>query len=252
MSAATDELIAIMDKLLGEGGCPWDREQTHNSLSRYLIEETYEVLEAINEGDMNKLREELGDLLLQVVFHSALAEREGAFTFDDVAQTVAQKMVSRHPHVFGDMDLKTSNDVLNNWEQFKKKEGKKHLLEGIPQFLPALMRAEKIQEKAARVGFDWPTVDGALEKFQEEVEELSRAQNAEEAQEEMGDVFFALVNIARLKNIEPEQALQGSNDKFSRRIEYMEDRLKERGKEFRQLTLEELDRIWEEAKQKGL
>lgn len=252
MSAATDELIAVMDKLLGEGGCPWDREQTHNSLSRYLIEETYEVLEAINEGDMNKLREELGDLLLQVVFHSALAEREGAFTFDDVAQTVAQKMVDRHPHVFGDMDLKTSNDVLNNWEQFKQKEGKKRLLEGIPAFLPALMRAEKIQEKAARVGFDWPTVDGALEKFQEEVEELSRAQNAEEAQEEMGDVFFALVNIARLKNIEPELALQGSNNKFSRRIEYMEDRLKERGQEFKQLNLEELDQLWEEAKHKGL
>ncbi|HBQ86095.1 MAG TPA: nucleoside triphosphate pyrophosphohydrolase [Syntrophomonas sp.] len=252
MSGGIDELIAIMDRLLGEGGCPWDREQTHNSLARYLIEETYEVLEAINEGDMNKLREELGDLLLQVVFHSALAEREGQFTFDDVARTVANKMVDRHPHVFGDMDLKTSNDVLNNWEQFKKKEGKKRLLEGIPEFLPALMRAEKIQEKAARVGFDWPTVDGALEKFQEEVEELSQAETGPEIEEEMGDVIFALVNIARLRNIEPEQALQASNHKFSRRIEYMEDRLKEKGHEFKDLSLEELDLIWEEAKQRGL
>jgi tetrapyrrole methylase family protein/MazG family protein len=252
MSAATDELIAVMDRLLGEDGCPWDREQTHTSLARFLIEETYEVVEAINSGDMNKLREELGDLLLQVVFHSALAAKEGAFSFDDVARSEAHKMIQRHPHVFGDMDLKTSNDVLNNWEQFKKKEGKKHLLEGIPSFLPALMRAEKIQEKAARVGFDWPTVDGALEKFQEEVEELSRSSNHAEASEEMGDVLFALVNIARLMNIEPEQALQASNDKFSRRIAFMEKRLKERKQEFRELKLEELDKIWEEAKNKGL
>lgn len=252
MSTATDELIAIMDRLLGEGGCPWDREQTHTSLARYLIEETYEVLEAIQDGDMNKLREELGDLLLQVVFHSALASREGSFQFDDVARAETHKMINRHPHVFGNMDLKTSDDVLNNWEQFKKQEGKNRLLEGIPGFLPALMRAEKMQEKAARVGFDWPSVDGALEKFKEEVEELSRAQSVPELEEEMGDVFFALVNVARLKNIEPEQALQASNDKFNRRISFIEDQLKLGGQEFHDLTLKELDAIWDQAKRNGL
>jgi tetrapyrrole methylase family protein/MazG family protein len=252
MSAAIDELANIMDKLLGEGGCPWDREQTHTSLTRYLIEETYEVLEAIDLCDMHKLREELGDLLLQVVFHAALAEREGAFNLDDVAGTVTRKMIDRHPHVFGTMDLKTSDDVLNNWEQFKKKEGKKNLLEGIPAFLPALMRAEKMQEKAARVGFDWPVVEGAVEKLKEEVEELSRAESSKELEEEMGDVFFALVNVARLKNIEPEQALQRSNDKFNRRIGFMEERLQAEHKEFQDLTLEQLDQLWEEAKSKGL
>lgn len=252
MSDAIKELNAVMDRLLGEGGCPWDREQTHKSLARYLIEETYEVLEAINDGDMNKLREELGDLLLQVVFHSALANREGAFSFDDVARTETRKMIDRHPHVFGDMDLKTSDDVLNNWEGFKKKEGKQHLLEGIPPFLPALMRAEKMQEKAARVGFDWPAVEGALDKFKEEVEELAQAENRPELEEEMGDVFFALVNVARLKDIEPEQALQRCNDKFNRRIRFMEDRLKDRDRQFQDLSLEELDQIWEEAKNKGL
>jgi tetrapyrrole methylase family protein/MazG family protein len=161
-------------------------------------------------------------------------------------------MIDRHPHVFGTMDLKTSDDVLNNWEQFKKKEGKKNLLEGIPAFLPALMRAEKMQEKAARVGFDWPVVEGAVEKLKEEVEELSRAESSKELEEEMGDVFFALVNVARLKNIEPEQALQRSNDKFNRRIGFMEERLQAEHKEFQDLTLEQLDQLWEEAKSKGL
>lgn len=252
MSASTDELLTIMDKLLGEGGCPWDREQTHTSLARYLLEETYEVLEAIKEGDMNKLREELGDLLLQVVFHSALAQREGHFSFDDVAQTVSHKMINRHPHVFGHMDLKTSEDVLDNWEGFKKKEGKKRLLEGIPSFLPALMRAEKMQEKAARVGFDWPGVEGAVEKFKEEVDEFIQADNQEQAEEEMGDVFFALVNVARLKNIEPEQALQRCSDKFNRRLNYIEDKLQAMDKDFKDFNLEQLDAIWDEAKQKGL
>lgn len=207
-SEALDELSAIMDRLLGEGGCPWDREQTHLTLVRYLIEETYEVIEAINEQDMHKLCEELGDLLLQIVFHAALAKQEGHFDFADVTRTVSKKMVDRHPHVFGTMQLNTSADVLDKWEGFKKKEGKKFLLEGIPQALPALMRAEKIQEKASRVGFDWPGVEGAVEKFKEEIDELSHASNIDETTEEMGDVFFALVNVARLKQVDAEQALQ--------------------------------------------
>jgi tetrapyrrole methylase family protein/MazG family protein len=250
---AIDELIEIMERLLGPDGCPWDREQTHESLIRYLIEESYEVIEAINEQDMNKLREELGDLLLQVVFHAALGRREGHFDFSAIVRGVSRKMIMRHPHVFGDAArLNTGDDVMEVWEGFKQKEGKKYLLEGIPKNLPALMRAEKVQEKAARVGFDWPSVDGALEKFKEEVDELCQAVNREEQIQEWGDVFFALVNIARLQNIEPEQALQASNDKFTRRFNYIENQIKAAGKDFSQMSLEEMDAIWDEAKTKGL
>ncbi len=246
------ELIEVMDKLLGEEGCPWDREQTHESLQRYLLEETYEVMEAIQESDMNKLREELGDLLLQVVFHAMLAEKAGNFTLDDVVHIISQKMIQRHPHVFGNMDLKTSDDVMENWEGFKKKEGKKYLLEGIPKFLPALLRALKMQEKAARVGFDWPVLEGAIDKFKEEVLELKNAQDDQQLKEEMGDIFFALVNIARMKNINPEEALQLSNDKFLRRFNYIEEQIKNKGLGFNDYNLEELDKIWNEAKSKGL
>lgn len=249
---AIEELIAVMDRLLGPDGCPWDREQTHESLTRYLIEESYEVIDAIKTGDMEKLEEELGDLLLQVVFHAALAKREKQFDFSGVASTVSRKMINRHPHVFGSMNLETSDDVMNIWEGLKKKEGKKYILEGIPNMLPALMRAEKMQEKAARVGFDWPEVEGALDKFKEEVDELCNAANEQEVKEEMGDVLFALVNVARMKKIEPEEALQASNDKFARRFNYIEEQIKNSGKKFSDLNLQEMDIIWEEAKTKGL
>lgn len=248
---AIDDLLEVMDRLLGPQGCPWDREQTHQTLVRYLIEESYEVIEAIKEQDMNKLREELGDLLLQVVFHAALAEREGHFSFTEVVRTVEQKMIRRHPHVFADLDLQTSDDVMDHWEGFKQQEGKKHLLEGIPVMLPALLRAEKLQSKAARVGFDWPTVDGALEKFKEEADELAQA-SGDEIQEEMGDLLFALVNIARIKGVEPEQALQGSNDKFVRRFRYIEESVKSSGQELTEVDLAQMDYYWEEAKAKGL
>jgi tetrapyrrole methylase family protein/MazG family protein len=249
---ALEELIAIMDRLLGEGGCPWDREQTHQSLVRYLIEETYEVIDTINQGDMDELATELGDLLLQIVFHAALAERAGHFDFAEVARHVSRKMVDRHPHVFGSMHLETADDVLDNWEGFKKREGKKYLLEGIPQGLPALMRAEKMQEKAARVGFDWQDAQGALEKFQEEVEELVRAKDQADKFEETGDLIFALVNIARLEGVEPEQALQSSSNKFARRFHYIEQKLENSGQKFEDMSLKELDLIWDEAKLKGL
>ena len=253
MSTAIDELVEVMDRLLGPQGCPWDREQTHESLIRYLIEESYEVIEAINENDMEKLREELGDLLLQVVFHAALAQREGHFDFSDVSHTVSRKMVLRHPHVFGDAkQLQTGDEVMEVWDGFKRREGQQYLLGGIPKILPALMRAEKIQEKAARVGFDWPNVNGALEKVREEIEELSRAENEAEVLEEWGDIFFALVNVARLKNIEPEQALQACNDKFTRRFNYIEDKIKQAGKDFADLDLEEMDVLWDESKTKEL
>lgn len=249
---AIEGLLQVMDRLLAPDGCPWDREQSHESLVRYLVEESYEVIEAINSQDMNKLREELGDLLLQVVFHAALAKREGQFDFAAVAKTVEKKMIDRHPHVFADMNLKTSDDVMDNWEDFKKKEGKKSLLEGIPKSLPALLRAVLMQEKAARVGFDWPSVDGALDKLKEEVEEFCQADNSKEMLEEMGDIFFALVNVARLKNIEPEQALQACNDKFARRFNYIEENVKESGRQLKELSLEEMDLLWDEAKTQGL
>lgn len=245
-------LLEVMDRLLGADGCPWDREQTHHSLARYLLEETYEVLEAIQTENMDELKEELGDVLLQVVFHAALAEREKLFTFGQVAESISQKMINRHPHVFAAMDLKTSDDVMSHWEGFKKKEGKKYLLAGIPRQLPALLRAEKMQTKAARVGFDWPSVDGALEKLSEEVGEVAQAENAMEIEAEMGDVFFALVNVARLKGIDPEAALQKSNDKFLRRFNYIEEKINAQAQNFENYSLEQLDEMWDEAKVKGL
>ncbi len=245
-------MLEIMERLLSPGGCPWDREQTHESLVRYLIEECYEVIEAIKAGDMNQLREELGDVLLQVVFHSALAAHKGDFTFDDVVRGVSDKMVARHPHVFSDLPLTTSDQVMQNWDRFKKKEGKKELLDGIPRQLPALLRAEKMQEKAARVGFDWPDATGALEKVQEEAVEFSQARNKTEMTGEMGDLLFALVNLARLKEIEPEQALQATSDKFARRISYIENKIRSQGLEWEDFSLEQLDQIWEEAKSRGL
>lgn len=243
-----DELVEVMDRLLGPGGCPWDREQTHASLTRYLIEETYEVVEAIDENDMAQLKEELGDLLLQIVFHSALAARQGAFDLNQVTKTVTEKMINRHPHVFGTMQLDTSDDVLDKWEGFKKKEGKRRVLEGIPKHLPALMRAEKMQAKAARVGFDWPVIDGAMDKLVEEVRELARAENQEQVAEEMGDVLFAVVNIARFLGVDPEDALQKTNNKFAYRFGYVEQVLKDKAKRWEEVTLEQMDTIWDEAK----
>ncbi len=247
-----EQLMKIMDRLLGPQGCPWDREQTHESLIRYLIEESYEVIDAIQSGAMNKLKEELGDLLLQVVFHAALAEREGFFNLTDVIQTVSSKMIDRHPHVFSSMKLNTSDDVMEHWETFKRREEKRTVLEGIPKMLPALMRAEKLQEKASRVGFDWPQVDGAIEKFKEEIEEFKQAQKYEQQVEEIGDILFALVNIGRMKQIEMEQTLQAANDKFSRRFNYIEEKISAEGKVFEETGLEEMDLLWDEAKAKGL
>ncbi|SHG43439.1 tetrapyrrole methylase family protein / MazG family protein [Thermosyntropha lipolytica DSM 11003] len=249
---AIEELLEVMDRLLGENGCPWDRAQTHESLLRYLLEETYEVIEAVKDGDMDKLEEELGDLLLQVVFHAALARKEGFFDFADIALRIKDKMIKRHPHVFGEDRLSTPDDVMEVWEKFKKREGKKYILEGIPSMLPALLRAYKIQEKAARVGFDWPDVEGALDKFKEEIEELKKARDREELKEEIGDIFFALVNIARMQGIEPEEALQATNDKFVRRFNYVEEQVKASGRDFSGFTLEELDGFWEKAKKIGL
>ena len=241
-------LLEVVQTLLGENGCPWDREQTHATLTRYLLEEAYEVIDAIETGEPKALQEELGDVLFQVVFHAALAEKAGWFNFADVVNTVKTKMVSRHPHVFGEMSLTTSDDVMNHWENFKKQEGKKALLDGIPPMLPALLRAYKLQEKAARVGFDWPTSAGAWDKLQEELQEYQAATLTEDRLEEMGDMIFALVNCARLEGIEAEAALQKANQKFIRRFAYIEQKVLASAKPWESYSLAELDQWWDEAK----
>ncbi|ABS20426.1 MULTISPECIES: nucleoside triphosphate pyrophosphohydrolase [Bacillus cereus group] len=250
-----DVLREIIAELRGPNGCPWDKKQTHQSLKKYLIEEAYEVLEAIDEEDDDHLVEELGDVLLQVMLHAQIGEDEGWFSIDDIIQTLSEKMVRRHPHVFGEVDVKDEEDVLSNWEEIKKKEKgnvRESVLAGIPKGLPQLMRAYEIQKKAGKVGFDWadvqPMKEKALEEweeFQQEVEKMDR----EKMLGEFGDVLFAFVNIARYYNLNPEEALHVTNEKFMRRFLYMEAKIAEMNKEIQQFTLEQLDVLWEEAKQ---
>ena len=241
-----EKLQSIMKQLLSENGCPWDREQTHESLIRYLIEESYEVIDAIQRKDTANLKEELGDVLFQVVFHASLCEKDGEFTLADVIEDESQKMIQRHPHVFGNQPrLEKGEQVEAIWESMKKKE---HILDGIPQGLPALLRAHKIQEKAAKTGFDWPDAGGAWQKVYEELEEVKEAQSQEHKAEEMGDVFFALVNAVRLSGMESEEIVQKANQKFIRRFSYIEEQVKASRKPWESYTLEELDQFWDEAK----
>jgi len=249
------ELIEVQRRLLAPGGCPWDREQNHRSLVRYLLEESYEVIDAIYANDPAKLREELGDLLLQVVFHAALAEEQGQFDLADVVHDITSKMITRHPHVFGTMELNTADQVLSKWEGFKAQEGKKTIMEGIPEHLPALLRAFKLQEKAARVGFDWDHIGGAWDKLAEETEELKAAVaegSPEHLEEELGDYLFALVNISRFLKVMPEEALHKTNAKFLRRFNYIEQQLVRSGRKFSDVDLVVMDGLWDEAKAKGL
>ena len=248
-----DPLMQVMHTLRSPGGCPWDREQTHQSLKRYLIEETYEVIEAIEEENMNKICEELGDLLLQIVFHSQLAEERNIFDINAVIKRVKEKMIRRHPHVFGDKEIKTSQEVEHTWANIKANEkalqAGEQLLMDIPRGLPALMRAEKLQKRAAGVGFEWEEIDGAIEKLFEEIEEIEEAcrEKGKEAQvEEMGDILFAVVNIARYLEIDPEEALNQTNNKFIRRFNYIERHAE---KALQDMSLEEMDKLWDKAKQ---
>jgi tetrapyrrole methylase family protein/MazG family protein len=252
-----DPLVEVMSKLRGEGGCPWDREQDHRSLKPYLLEESYEVIETIDDGDMYKMEEELGDLLLQVVFHAQIAREEGYFDMNGVISSVVDKMIYRHPHVFGKTKVENSDEVLVNWEKLKEKErgGKKEesIFEHIPKGLPALLFAHKLQKKAAKVGFDWPNVEGAWDKVGEEIEEFARAfakKDKEHQQEEIGDLIFALVNVARMLGLNAEIALQEANAKFVRRFRHIEKRVREAGRNLEELSLEEMDALWEEAKEK--
>jgi len=248
------DLLSIMARLRGVGGCPWDREQTRESLRPFLIEETYEVLEALESGHPAAIREELGDLLFQVVFHTWIAEEQGEFTMDDLLAALVDKMVRRHPHVFGDRSLRTAAEALAQWEAIKQGEGsedRRSALHGIPRRLPALLRAQRFQHRASRVGFDWRAPGEAMEKVREEVAEVDavlRDGRPEGVGEELGDLLFAVVNVARLASVDPEVALQGAIDRFRQRFQAMESLANEEGREFGSLTLPEKEELWAKAK----
>ena len=272
---------SIMARLRAPGGCPWDREQTFDTIKRYTLEETYEVLEAIDNKDWKELTGELGDLLLQVLFYAEMAEEQGSFTIDDVLDALANKLIYRHPHVFGDTKADDSAQVLKNWEALKAEEKRKSLLtsgetlqpgtplllEGVSTKMPALQEAHKISSKAAHVGFDWPDVQGLFEKLSEETGELqehlahlaSPGSNSsakpeippelrEQVEGEVGDLFFVLVNIARYLSVDPESALRKTNRKFRRRFGSVEERLREQGRRLEDATLEEMEALWQQAK----
>lgn len=249
------DLLEIMALLRSENGCPWDREQNHESLKKYLIEETYEVLEAIDLKDKNKISEELGDLLLQIVFHSQIGKENGTFDISDVITDVSRKMILRHTHVFGEDKAETADDVVDIWEKIKKREkgitSHTGALKDIPSNLPSLMRSYKVQQKAAQVGFDWDHVEDAFAKLEEEIQELKdvyKSNNMERITDELGDVLFSVVNVSRYLKIQPELALTGTINKFIKRFEYIEVESKKVGKRIEDMTLTEMDELWEKAK----
>jgi tetrapyrrole methylase family protein/MazG family protein len=252
------ELRRIIAQLRGPNGCPWDKAQTHQSLKKYLIEEAYELLEAIDEKDDDHMIEELGDVLLQVMLHAQIGEDEGWFSIDDVIRTLSEKMVRRHPHVFGEVQADNADEVVANWNEIKKLEKgdvKESVLSGIPKSLPQLMQAYELQKKAAKVGFDWQEVEPMIAKVSEEWDEFRtevKKMDNEKMLKEFGDILFAFVNIARFYKLNPEEALYGTNRKFMNRFLYMEAKVAEMNKEMDDLTLEELDALWEEAKQNGI
>ena len=238
-------------------GCPWDREQTHESLRKHLLEESYEAISAIDSGDYTDMQEEFGDLLLQVVLQSQIANEESEFNVNQVIQGIHSKIVRRHPHVFGDLKLDGVDGVLANWEKLKEKErgnkkDGKGLLDGVPLALPALSQAQEYQDRAARVGFDWPEIEGVLEKVREEIEEIKNAETDFELASEIGDLFFALVNVARWKHVDAESALRGTNMKFKKRFAYVGQGEKKQGRNLSELSLEEMDVLWNEAKKQGI
>jgi MazG family protein len=255
--AGIDQLIDIIAKLRGPGGCPWDREQTHSSLRAGLIEEAYEVVEAINTGDDANLREELGDLLLQSVFHAQIATEEGRFNFDDVARSISEKLIRRHPHVFGADRCADSTEVLRKWDDIKRAE-KGHIatsaLDGISGGLPALMRAEKVQKKAARVGFDWSEAAPVVAKIREELAEVEAelpGGSSAKIEEEIGDLLFSVVNLARKLKVDGETALQRATDKFATRFRAVESLARERRLALEKMSLPELDELWDEVKRRA-
>ncbi|MBU0679364.1 MAG: nucleoside triphosphate pyrophosphohydrolase [Verrucomicrobia bacterium] len=248
-----DRLLAIMSRLRGEGGCPWDREQTLESLKQYLVEETYEVIDAIDSGDRSTLEEELGDLLLQIVFQSQICSEDGSFTFDDVAGNISDKLVRRHPHVFGDVQVADSDEVVRNWDAIKKDEKKerKSATDGVPRAMPALQRAHQIQKRAAKVGFDWDETRQVIDKIEEEIAEVKEAITSgreDRIREEMGDLLFAAVNLSRFLGHNAEEILDRTIEKFVTRFKTVEDKAHAEGKQVTDFSLAELDVFWEDAK----
>ncbi len=273
MSKSFDDLVQLMARLRAPDGCPWDRKQTHESLKPYLVEEAYEVLEAIDHTDITRLREELGDVLLQVIFHAQIGTEKETFSIEDVIHALAEKLVRRHPHVFGTADEKQENlnaeDVKVRWEQIKRNEREEKgqdssALEGVPKTLPALLRAYQVQARAARVGFDWSDLTPVLGKLEEELQEFRDAMAAstaatpstsnqakEHLESELGDVLFTMVNIARFLKINPEEALRTTINRFIDRFQYIETRAAVNGRALQDMTLEEMDSLWEQAKRRS-
>ena len=254
------EFVGIVKRLRKE--CPWDREQTNDSIKANTIEEAYEVVESIDNKNFDELKKELGDLLLHVVFHSQIAEEDNHFNINDVIDSIQEKLIRRHPHVFGEVELSDSNEVMKNWESIKLKEGRESVLDGVPKNLPALQRAHRLQEKAAKVGFDWEKKEDVWKKVIEEIEEMHEIEKIKseipkdksqedlnlKLEKEIGDVFFALVNYARFLDVNPENALRLTNDKFIKRFNYVQKRVKETGKQINESNLEEMDKYWNESK----
>lgn len=246
---AFDRLLTIMDEL--RVGCPWDKKQTLQSLRHLTIEETYELGDAILDNDLEEVKKELGDLLLHIVFYAKIGSETDDFDIADVANSISDKLVSRHPHIYGDVDVVDAKDVERNWEKLKLKEGKKSVLEGVPKGLPAVVKASRIQDKVAGVGFDWEEPQQVFEKVQEELSELQHeinANNQEKIEAEFGDVLFSMINYARFLKVDPESALERTNKKFITRFQYLEGKAKELGKDLSDMTLAEMDVFWEEAK----
>ena len=254
-----EDLLQIMEILRSPGGCPWDAEQTHESIKKDLIEETYEVIEAINKKSPVMLQEELGDLLMQVVFHSRLSQEAGEFAFAEVYDGICKKLIERHPHVFGEVDVANTDEVLSNWDKIKR-NSKNHetttqAIDSVPRELPALMRSAKIQHKAAKAGFDWPDVSGAFDKIPEELAELKAAVaegNQEHIADELGDLLFAVVNVSRFVKVDAEEALTAATDKFRNRFAGVEALAIERGIDMKESSIEELDCLWDEVKRNSL
>ena len=255
MSEKFVRLVEVMKRLRAPDGCMWDRAQDHHSIRQNFIEETYEVCEAIDDEDTEHLKEELGDVLLQVVFHAQMEKEKGVFDMDDVADGICKKLIFRHPHIFGDVKVGSTDEILSNWDDLKRKEKKQETdtstLESVSKSLPSLIRAQKLQKKAAKVGFDWPDVSGALDKVEEELAEVRAAIGGDgDVEEEIGDLIFAVTNVSRFVKVDSERAAAKTCNKFVRRFADMEQQAKAQGKQLSELTLEEMDALWDEAKKK--
>ncbi|NNG25912.1 MAG: nucleoside triphosphate pyrophosphohydrolase [Ignavibacteriaceae bacterium] len=249
--AKFNEFVEIVKKLRKE--CPWDSVQTNDSIKAATIEEAYEVVEAIEKNDYDELKSELGDLLLHVVFHTIIAGEKRNFTIDDIISAIQEKLIRRHPHVFGNVEVVDSEEVKKNWETIKLSEGRVSLLEGVPEMLPALQRAHRLQEKASKVGFDWERKEDVWRKVIEEIEEMHESETDgtyEQLETEIGDVFFAMVNYARFLDVNPENALRQTNKKFINRFKYIEKKISQSGRKLSDSNLEEMDKYWNESKEK--